>query len=141
MSNPALPKEAMQALDSISASLSDLVAVSDGANRESLQSISLALSEMVQLMEAAQKAESSEESKTAEAMRKIAQAVAGMNLAPQISVTPTINVPSQPLSMTIEAPPVHNHITIDPQQQWTRLKVSHEFKGDQIVASVITREA
>jgi hypothetical protein len=139
----SLTQEALQTLDGISAALSDLVSIHDGAHKDALQSVSVALSEMVQLMEAAQSAGEEKAKASAEAMRKIAEAVAGMNLAPQISVQPTINVPSQPLEVSVKAGENHIHVQAPPatDSAFKHLKIEFTFRGDQIVGADIVRKA
>jgi len=145
--SPLSADKSAEALQGISAALSDLVALTESAHKESLQSIAAALGDVVQLLEARTKGQKPDNQ--GQHVAKLVDAISRLKLDPSIKFEPrfepkfepVINLPQQALSLEVKAPDVHNHITMDAQQPFSRMKVDFVFQGDRIVGGVITREA
>ena len=119
------------------------------AMTSALQSISAALTELVAVAEgSAEKAGGGDYADIVEALRGLRIEAPDVTVTPTVNVeAPTVNMPETPLALTVQAGETHNHIqvpaaqvTVQPPPTWKTLKVEFEYgNGGIIYGAKITR--
>lgn len=120
------------------------------AMTDALQSISAALTELVSI------AEGDDDAKEPAQTQAIADAIKGLKFpeaqvtveAPTVNVAaPVVNVPAQPVSLKVEAGPNNVHVTaqpadvvVMPAETWAKIKVEFDYRCGYVTGATITRE-
>lgn len=114
--------------------LAEVVRDMQGASSESLQAVSVAMIELAEKVAdiarvvrtpAAQPAPRNDDS-----IRHLIDAIRELRVESKFD--PTINVPTQPLALTVAAPAVTNVITVDQPRGRGKVKVDCIYAGDRI---------